>query len=91
MTFLAVDDAMLPAEGEPTLVMVERDGFPGRFKMAVLALFPLLPIMLVVFLVAGITVGRCFLFVKVALMAAFAGKHNVFPSQGVFGVSVMIE
>jgi len=29
MTFLAVDDAMLSAEGEPTLVMVERDGFPG--------------------------------------------------------------
>ena len=91
MTFLAVDDAMLPAEGEPTLVMVERDGFPGRFAMAVFALIPLLSIMFVVFFVAGMTVARCFLFVEMALVADFAGKPNVFPSQGVFGVPVMIE
>jgi len=59
--------------------------------MAVLALLPLLPVMLVVFLVAGITVGRGFLFEEMAFVAAFADKPNVFPSQGIFGVSVMIE
>ena len=59
--------------------------------MAALALLPLLPVMLVIFLVAGITVGGRFLFEEMALMAGFAGKPNVFPSQGVFGVSVMIE
>jgi hypothetical protein len=71
MTFLAVHDAMLPTEGETSLVMVECEGFPGRLTMAVLALLPLLPVMLVVFFVTGITVSRCFLFVEVSLMAGF--------------------
>lgn len=91
MALFAVNEIVLPAQWKPALVMVEFHDFPGQLAMAGLALLAFLPLMLVVFLVAGMAVGGSGLFVEMALMAAFAGDPGMLAFQRIFGMPIMIE
>ncbi len=53
-------------------VMVERNGLPVKFSVTFLALLPESRTVDVVLLMAGVTTGRCFIFVERSLVAAFA-------------------
>lgn len=74
----AFDEVMPPAEREPALVVVEADLLPRCLPMACVALCSLLSLVLVVLLVAGNTVGRCFVLVEVSLVALPASLPGVF-------------
>ena len=71
--------------------MFEEQGRPGPLGVAMLTSFTELPLMLVIFLMAGVAVGRCLVFVQVALMAGCAFGCNVVPPQRVLCVQLMVE
>lgn len=61
--------------------MFEEQDCPVPLGVAMLAAFAKLPLMLVIFLVAGVTVDRCCIFVEMSLMAGYALGSDMLPPQ----------
>ena len=80
MAGLALSRPMLPSQRIFCIVVVlEEERFPIPFCVTVFTLFGKLPLMLVVFLVAGVAVGRSLILIQVPLMAGLAFSHDVPP------------
>lgn len=58
VTLLTVDQFVLAAQGESSLVVVEGGSLPGGFSVACFALVAFLPVMLIILFVTGKAVGR---------------------------------
>jgi hypothetical protein len=72
MAVLAGDFSMFPSKRVLRFVVVETNLFPGIVGMAICAGFSDSALMLIVFLVAGITRGRCLPILYFGRMAGFA-------------------
>ena len=72
-------------------VVIKEDDFPLLLAVAIPADVPECACMLVVFLMTGITIGRCLVLVEKAFVAARADGGFVLPFQRVFRIAVVIE
>ena len=73
MTGLALCRPMLPPQRILRIVVVlKEEHFPIPFSVTAFTLNGKLPLMLVVFLVAGVAVGRSLILIQVPLMAGLA-------------------
>ena len=72
-------------------IMIESDRFPLLFLMTFLAFRPKVESMNIVFLMAGITVGRCLVLIERACVASAAGSLSVVALQRICGVTIMLK
>ena len=84
--------AMLTEKGKLCIsIMIEGDRFPLFLVMTFLALHPKVGSMNVVFLMAGIAVGRCLLLVEGAGVASLACSLSVVALQQIRGITIMLK
>ena len=67
-------------------IMLKEQDFPVPFSVATLAFLAITAFMFVIFLVAGVAIGRCLVFVQISLVTGVAGGGVMSPPQGVFRV-----
>ena len=72
-------------------IVIEGHGFPALFAMTFLAFLSEGGAVDVVFLVAGVAVGRCLVFVQRVCVAAVAFRLLMIAPEGVRGVAIMFE
>ena len=92
MATLAGRCAMFAEEGELGIsIMIEDDRFPLLLAVTLLALRPEVGSMNVVFLMAGVAVGRCLILVEYAFVAAIAFGLSVVALQPKRGIAIMLK
>ncbi len=72
-------------------IVVKADFFPRLFRMTVFALAAQALLVLVIFLVASITTGRCFLFIKRLAMTLLTTCFKVFSEQAETGIHIVAK
>ena len=63
--------------------MLKEQNFPVPFGVAAFAFLAITAFMFVVFLVAGIAIGRCLVLIQISFVAGVAGGGVMSPPQGV--------
>jgi len=92
VTTLAGRCSMLAEEGVfGVSIMIERDRFPPLLVVTFLALRPEVGSMDVVFLMTGVAVGGCLVFVERAFVASLALCLPVVALQQIRGITIMLE
>jgi hypothetical protein len=72
-------------------IMIEGDRFPVLLVVTFLTLCPIVGSVNVIFLVTGIAVGRCLIFVQRAFMAAVAFRLPVVALQWISRSTIMLK